>query len=225
MEIASLVGQQQTTAEQIESLQRTMLTSGHLPFAERSRLSNELSQFKQRADGIQKQLEICRRKEHELMVCSPVSGQIATWGVDDGLRGRPVLKGELLMTVIDAASAWELELELRERDVSHVARSLRDRMGVSERRPHAVPPVTFGLRTLPGREFTGRLVEMERMAVARESDSDVVLVRAAVEHPASTEFLGGAAAKARIACGKRSLGYVWLRDLIETVQSEVLFWL
>jgi hypothetical protein len=233
MEVASLSGQQQTVAEQIESLQRTLLKAAHVPPEERNRLSNELSELRQRAVGLHNQLEICRRKERELTVLSPVSGQIATWAVEDGLRRRPVRKGEVLMTVVNPEGAWELELEVPQRDVAHVVSALAgaaasQRLGTpaaeSNGGPCAGPPVTFEIQTLRGRKFAARLVEVERMARERPPEDETVLVRAAIADMATSEFLCGAAAKGRIACGKRSVGFVWLRDLIETVQSEVLFW-
>jgi hypothetical protein len=50
-----------------------------------------------------------------------------------------------------------------------------------------------------------------------------VTVTALLDEPPAVESLAGASVSARIQCGQRSLGYVWLHDLIDAVRSKLLF--
>ena len=72
----------------------------------------------------------------------------------------------------------------------------------------------------------GRGPEVAKVAldteVTRDNDSavrvDVDLDRAQLRDPRP-----GATVIAKIDCGRRSLGYVWFRELIEFVESKILF--
>ena len=86
-------------------------------------------------------------------------------------------------------------------------------------------PVTFVLSTHPGREFTGRVVEVERSAEVRGEEGNTVLLRVAIDKKELPELHSETTVTARVHCGRRSLGFVWFHDLIEAAQSKILFWL
>jgi hypothetical protein len=48
-------------------------------------------------------------------------------------------------------------------------------------------------------------------------------VTVGVDHERIAERAPGAGVVARIHCGRRSVGYVWLHDLIEAVRSRIAF--
>ena len=124
VEIASLVGRQTATREQMFSLQRELLDDPRLDTGQQNRLSGELLQLRQLANSIDRQLELVREKERQLTVRSDRSGQIVTWHVRDKLLHRPVQKGQALMAVVNPAGNWELELLVPERHVRHLLRAM-----------------------------------------------------------------------------------------------------
>ncbi len=63
------------------------------------------------------------------------------------------------------------------------------------------------------------------MAVEREDIGSAVRIRVAIDAQQLPELKTDATVAAKIHCGQRSLGYAWFHDLIDTVQSRVLFWL
>jgi hypothetical protein len=93
------------------------------------------------------------------------------------------------------------------------------------RSAHTPYNVTFMLSSLPGREFTGRVVEIERTAEVRGEEGNTVLVRVELDSAELPPLRSDTTVTAKLHCGRRSLGYVWFCDLLETVQTSVLFWL
>ncbi|MBW3599273.1 MAG: hemolysin D, partial [Planctomycetes bacterium] len=123
VEIASLLGQRTTTREQILSLERTLLDNPRLSPEERERLSGRLLELQESAAALERQIGLTRQKETELTIRSPLAGQVVTWRAQDRLGRRPVERGQMLLTVVDPAGPWELELRLPERRVGHLLRA------------------------------------------------------------------------------------------------------
>ena len=85
--------------------------------------------------------------------------------------------------------------------------------------------VSFIVATEPGTTHSG---QVKRIALATETDKTTgatVLVTADFDRSTipADELRPGATVVAKIHCGRRSLGYVWLHELWETIQSKVLF--
>jgi multidrug efflux pump subunit AcrA (membrane-fusion protein) len=229
MEIAALVGQKQTISEQLLALQRTLLERGRVSAEQRSRLTADLEQLEQRLIGVESQLNVERKRRESLVVRSPIAGRVVTWDVEKALAARPVRRGDGLITVVDPTSDWELELRIDERDVGHIVSAAGSNATDADLNGAATLarelPVTFCLRTCPGRKFRGRIVQLDRTSREDESGQNVVVARAQIDAAQLPELPSGATVRARIDCGTRSIGYVWFRDLIDVIGTEVLFWL
>ena len=52
-----------------------------------------------------------------------------------------------------------------------------------------------------------------------------MLVRVAIDKDELPPLHDQTTVTAKLYCGRTSLGYAWFCDLIETVQTKVLFWL
>jgi hypothetical protein len=69
----------------------------------------------------------------------------------------------------------------------------------------------------------GTLQEVHQRAEVRGEEGNVVLVRVAIDKRQLSQLRRGASVVAQVHCGRRSLGYVWFHDLVEFVQSRILF--
>jgi multidrug efflux pump subunit AcrA (membrane-fusion protein) len=244
LELAALVGRQTTNQEQIASRQRALLdnssaTGVRLSPAEESRLSGELMELRQEAQNIERELALFHEKQRQLVVTAAQPGQVVTWKVEDLLLGRPVVRGQALMTLADPAGPWEIELYVPERRLKHLqsaAQQLDDPIltrSVSEANTRNVSEgsicqpldVVFTLTSHPGSQFHGRVIEIEQTAEVRGDEGNTVLVRVAIEKEALPPLHDQTSVTAKLYCGRNSVGYAWFCDLIETVQTKVLFWL
>ncbi len=235
LELAALIGRQTTNQEQIASHQRALLdnstaTGARLSPAEESQLSAELVELRQESQNIERELALFHEKQRQLVVTATEAGQVVTWKVEDLLQGRPVIRGQSLMTLANPAGPWELELYVPERRLVHLqaAQQMETRsVSEGELADGSRPPldVVFTLTSHPGFQFHGRVVEIEQSAEVRGDDGNTVLVRVSIDKDELPPLHDQTSVTAKLYCGRASVGRVWFCDLIETVQSKVLFWL
>ena len=151
----------------------------------------------------------------DLRVESPISGQVATWDVAGLLGNRPVERGQALLSVADTAGPWQLELLVPDRRIGHV-KSAQQKLA-----PQL--DVTFMLATDPARSYQGRVKQVAMTSEVEPEIGAAVKVDVSIERSALAEPRPGATVVARIHCGRRSLGYVWLHEVWEFIQSRILF--
>lgn len=229
-ELAKLIGRQTVNQQQIHSLMRAQLDSsrtgpGRLTPAEENRLEGDLMQYRQEAENILRELALFKEKQTRLQVLADEPGQVITWKVEELLLRRPVERGQSLLTLANPDGPWELELYVPQRRLCHLQDAQAELQASLP--PGQVAPlkVTFMLQSHPGQEFVGTIVEMEKSAEVRGEDGNTILVRVQIQREELPELHDQTTVNARIACGRRSLGYTWFCDVIETVQTKILFWL
>ncbi|MCI0358897.1 MAG: HlyD family efflux transporter periplasmic adaptor subunit, partial [Planctomycetaceae bacterium] len=234
LELAALIGRQTTNQEQIAAHQRALLDNSsaagvRLSPAEESRLSGELMQLRQEAQNVERELTLFHEKQKQLVVTAAEAGQVVTWKVEDALQGRPVIRGQALMTLANPDGPWEIELYVPERRLAHIqaAQAVLAQNGGEDSRSAERPPldVVFTLSSHPGAQFSGQVVEIEQTAEVRGDEGNTVLVRVAIDKEKLPPLHDQTTVTAKLYCGRTSVGYAWFCDLIETVQSKVLFWL
>lgn len=229
-ELAKLIGRQTVNQQQIHSLMRAQLDSsrtgpGRLTPAEENRLEGDLMQYRQEAENILRELALFGEKQKRLQVLAEESGQVITWKVEELLLRRPVERGQSLMTLANPDGPWELELYVPQRRLCHLQAAMAELRKNASGSDDAQLKVTFTLHSHSGLEFEGKIVEMEKSAEVRGEDGNTILVRVQINRDELPELHDQTTVTARIACGRRSLGYTWFCDVIETVQTKILFWL
>jgi hypothetical protein len=187
-----------------------------------NRLSGELLELRQEAENIERELALFREKQKQLTVVAPQPGQVVTWKVEDLLQGRPVMRGQALMMLANPAGPWELELFVPERRLTHMQAAQKLTPAAGERTPL---DVVFALSSHPGAQFHGSVVEVEQAAEVRGDEGNTVLVRVAIDKGQLPPLHDQTTVTAKLYCGRTSVGYAWFCDLIETVETKVMFWL
>ncbi|QDU31168.1 HlyD family secretion protein [Anatilimnocola aggregata] len=226
-QLTTILGEQSTVVEQIAATERALLDnrSGQgtrLTAADENRLAAELLELRQRASNLERELALFRQKQQQLLVVAPAAGQVVTWKVEQQLLHRPVERGQALLSLADPAGPWELELYVPERRLKHLAAAQAMKPGKADRQPLEV---TFTLASHPGMTFRGQVVEIEHTAQVRGDEGNTILVRVQVDKSQLPDLHDQVTVTGKLYCGERSLGFVWFCDLLETVQSQVLFWL
>lgn len=216
VDIVDAIGRKRTTQERIRSLTRAQFDQ-RLTVEEQNKIAGETLELAQTEESIDRELALLREQQERLVLRSEMDGQVVTWNVGDVLLRRPVQRGQALLTVVDPRGDWELELYLPVGRAGHLAEALT---------AHQEPlRVTFFLASHPGLEFSGKVVEVHRLAEVRGEQGNTVLVRVALDKSKLPELRSDTTVTARIECGRRSIGFVVFHELLETVQTKVLFWL
>ena len=188
--------------------------------AERLRIESQIAELTQQEVSLTKQFELIKEKRKQLTVLSPMDGEVVTWNVKELLERRPVTIGQVLMTVANPNNAWELEVQMPEKRMGHVAEQLKEYGGEIEKLK-----VTYIAATNPDDKLTGTVTEIHRMAELDEDEGHSVLVKVNINRDDIPDEVRrpGATVTAKIYCGSRPIGYVWIHELIETIQSRVFF--
>jgi hypothetical protein len=148
-------------------------------------------------------------------VTSPNDGQVATWDVAGLLGNRPVQRGQALLSVADTAGPWELELFVPDRRIGHVK--------LAQQQLASPMAVSFLLATDPAHSYTGRVRQVAMTSEVEPEVGAAVKVEVDVDRSALADPRPGASVVARIHCGRKSIGYVWLHEVWEFIQSRILF--
>ena len=119
------------------------------------------------------------------------------------------------MTVADLSGPWEVKLRLPDHQIGHVLQAQK------EFDDHL--KVSFMLATDPGVIYQGCIEKVSMATEVDESEGSIVWLTVHVDGEVIGQPRPGATVISRIHCGRRSLGFVWLHDLLEFVQTQVLF--
>ncbi len=182
---------------------------------ESMRLSAEEAEYRTLLDSTKKQRAILDQRYQALEVRSPISGTVITWDADRRLRARPVRRGQNLLTVADLDGPWELELRIEDDRLGHVREALRQ----SSEGLRA----SYALATDPDQQRSGVVREVSPTTDAGGPDAPPsAAVRVDID-ATGDELRPGATVMARIDCGTRSLGYVWLHDIWNALRTWWLY--
>jgi len=182
-------------------------------------LSAEAEQLQRRLASLLSQQAILGGRREALTLRSPIAGSVLTLDLQNLLRMRPVERGQVLFTVADTTAGWRLLAELPQ-----------DRIGLvvaAQRKQDAALPVRFRFAGKPETTYLGCVESISTVAVLDTSGLDQASpqfeVKIQVEENDLPDARPGMNAQVRVVCGRRSLGYVWLHDVWETVYAWVVF--
>ncbi len=175
---------------------------------DQSSLQASLDSERQQLENIDSQIKL-------LHVQSPIAGQVLSWDVRQQLAGKPIQRGELLIEVADVNGAWELELKLPDKRIGHIFRAQ------SADGPEL--PVTFVLAADPNVSWEGNVKSIAKSTQNDSVDGQTIRVDVAFDHEGLDLKQARSGVLAKIHCGYRPIGYVWLHDIFEFVQSKIFF--
>ncbi|TVP99677.1 MAG: HlyD family efflux transporter periplasmic adaptor subunit [Planctomycetaceae bacterium] len=84
------------------------------------RLTAEEDQHQQQVLSLERRLELLREHRDQLVVRAPVAGQVLTWNTQQRLAGRPLRRGESLLTIADIDGPWQAELRVPSRQAGRL---------------------------------------------------------------------------------------------------------
>lgn len=218
LQLTEVQGQLEESTKQILSYQglaRGALKSDPL---ESAKLSFQANEAEIRRANLLEQQALLIEKTSKLTLKSPIDGVVMTWDLKKMLRGRPVVTGQVLVTVADPTGDFELELLMPEKRMKYLDNAL----DVAGKKPL---DVDFILATDPSTNHTGKLTAEEIHARAELDPTDGAIVKLRVQ-PDSMEGISrrpGAKVIADVTCGRESAAFVWFHEVVEWVQANVIF--
>jgi multidrug efflux pump subunit AcrA (membrane-fusion protein) len=216
LELKRVGGELETAQRQLDAVRatRTNRAIRETNPVESYRLSAEERELQQKVENLRRELDLLKHERQQLVVASPITGRVLTWDVGQQLLARPVERGEVLVTVADLSSPWQLELAVPDDEMGYVL--------AAQQAQGADLAVLFRLGSEEVAAHTGKIVEVCQVADLPKDETErptpAILTKVALD---SQEFIAapgsevrpGVSARAQIDCGQRSLGYVWLHDV------------
>jgi len=180
-------------------------------------VNNNIALATKTIEYLRRELEIRMEEQQLLTVTSPATGRVVNWNAKQNLMHRPVTRGQNLMTIVNPNTEWIVELEMPERRLGHLAKAMRD----SEQPLQ----VTFALLSNPGTEYTGVVLDIDEKLDVHSDEGNTALVRVQFPNEAIDPQLLRAETRvnAKVICGTRATGFVIFHEMIETVQSKIMF--
>ena len=223
LENNELSAQWQQAAEQLAGV-REQLKIREVERGDRSlnplrqiQIDGEIAELTERATFLEGQQALLERRIAQLTLATPLDGVVTTWDPEQQLLNRPVQVGNLLVQVAQVDGAWRIELRVPDVGSGYVQRAW------AERDP-AGPglPVDYILATHPDKQYRGWLVDVAPRT-ENGGTEPVVLMTIEPDPQDPPPQRDGADVRGKIHCGERPVGFVLLREVIEFVQSQVLF--
>ncbi|MEX0937281.1 MAG: efflux RND transporter periplasmic adaptor subunit [Pirellulales bacterium] len=235
-------GQIDSKLAEIYALERQIRQQG-TPRNEQLEYQGQLQQARTLYASLLDQRALLEQQLDKLKIYSPIGGQVVSWKIQDRLMGRPVQPGDVLMKIANPEGDWELEVEMPENRMGHIADAL-DSIGGDPENAAALAGlggdsaadgdnralrVEYVLASHPSQTHKGvvRAEDIEAVAEAQGEEGSTVTMRVQIDKQKLEQSVGrlvpDITVTARVNCGRRSIGYVWFHDLIAFVQSKVLF--
>ena len=181
---------------------------------ESTRIAGQINETKERIAWLERRRDLLDDRIKALKVRAPIAGVVATFRVEELLQRRPVSRGELLIEIANDKGPWRLELEVEEHRMGHLLEAQRSR------RPERLP-VEYMLATEPTKNYEGELQTIATRPKRVPERGSIVEMYGAFGNNKQPEKRIGAEVRAKISCGKRSLGYVLFGDVVEFVRSRL----
>lgn len=212
-EHARVVGEIQTTEEQLRRVRAERLrgNAGPTNSPDGERLAGDEETLGKHLAGLRQQRQLLTGERDALRLCSPIDGHVLTWDVANQWQDRPVRQGQRLAEIADTSDEWILELDVTDRDARHAIAARDSNLdGLT---------VNFLLATDTRTVYEGRVESIALAAESRNGDAPSVRVTVRMLNVGADARKAGASVVARIQCGRRALGYVWLHDTIDVVRK------
>ena len=153
-----------------------------------------------------------RRELEKTRVLSPIDGVVLTRHPEDLLE-KPVKPGEALFRVARLEGRWILEIDLPEKEAGHV---------LAARERGEPLTATFYMSAYPQRRFRSVVREVAPQAEI-VGQRNVLRLKADLPPEARALVKTQMGGEARVHCGRRSLGYVLFRGVIDFVRTHLTF--
>lgn len=180
-------------------------------------LSSDVSELEYQLKSLADELIFLQQQQSELKITSPLAGKVVTPDVARELLQKPVRWGDALLQIADEAGAWELRFSVPERQLGYVLAA--NHAFQSDQQPQSV---VFFFEAEPAKRFTSKIESIGNSTTMNEQLGPVGLIVAPATAGDYTNR-HGARVIADINCGRRSLGYVWLHQWIDSVRRRFVF--
>lgn len=189
-------------------------SSGVNPTLE-AQLASEVSDLDfQIATAVEKRTYL-EKQASELQIVCPIDGEVTTWQVKESLTNKPVRWGEPLIEIANLDGEWLVVFKAPERRIGYIL----ERAKLDSAQP---VELEFFLDSNPSKKYRVPIVSIDQSAVVDEELGTVTLIKC--EAPTDlVEKRQGAVVSGDVNCGKKSVWFVWTREMFDAIRRKFVW--
>jgi multidrug efflux pump subunit AcrA (membrane-fusion protein) len=217
MQLRQVQGERDTVSVRLRAIgiARTAAAAGS---EDASELIREELQLQQKLKTLEEEAALLESQLGSLNLKAPISGVVFQRRLHEQLEGRPVQRGQLLLEVGNVEGHWELELKVPATSAGYLPMNWdSDETGNA-----TTIPVRFRTGDADTNSGEARLTSIS-MAAEIEEGRLICKAYAGIEGH-DHALRPGQAVTARVSCGKRSLGFVLFRDVVQFLRRMWFVW-
>ncbi|MFK8110790.1 MAG: efflux RND transporter periplasmic adaptor subunit [Rubripirellula sp.] len=216
IQIEETQGQLNTTNADMERVAYQLRRAKGMDPVDKQALMAEGRALRVRYEALQTKYGLQEKRMKDLTIVAPIDGVVVSWDVEKTLRSRPIMTGQVLMEVADLNEPLFLELELPEKREGHLDDFVLEK---SLDQPNSTLEVTYILATDPDEPLDAVLTmaSISERADAHDEHGAVIKMHAMPEQETLRRLKPRPGAKviAKVHCGRRSSGFVFLHEVYE----------
>lgn len=215
LQLQATIGSLQTEQIHLRSIQR-MRSGAFVRASEGSNTSFHSSEnaVEQRIGDLKARKLLLEAQKSALRLQAEVDGTIFRADLTEELSARPVRRGDFLFEVVPQDSEWMIELQIPDDVVGYVQKS---------RQSDAFPRVRYALNMSPTVGYTTQLSSIEK-SVGNVGGKLICRGEAPAVAAQTVDIRPGTTVTARIHCGRRALGFIVFRELLEFGAEQRFAW-
>ena len=178
-------------------------------------LTAEIEQNRLKVSAINERIKQFLKLVEQLKLVACIDGKIVTRDLAKTLLNRPVLAGNKLLTIAETDADWHLELDIPDREMGY--------LNEYDSKHAATWELDYYLESELDQRYSATIHRIESNNTFDSDGNSVVKAYAVVDKSEFEKLRVGQAVKGRVFCGRKSLFFVWTRDVRDFVRSN-FFW-
>jgi hypothetical protein len=221
LDLNRVLGDIESAMSRLQAIRATRTTSaatnGNNPGSRSADLSSEEQQLERRLETLRQEQVLVEQQIAALNLSSPINGVVYQSRLQEQLRSRPVQRGQQLLEIVNDSGDWQLELQVPDSVVGYIPASepSKDANRVE---------VQFTLNDDSRDVHLATLKSLDKATHLHDGQL-TCLATVGLERSFATTLRPGQTVSARIRCGRRSLAFVWFREVVEFWQRKRFTWL
>ena len=215
-EIDEALGMIAKNRERVTEIESRLLRDDRLPSVQRDPLESEAEMLKQSLVTQQRRLEHLQARAQKLNIKANFRSRLNQLHAKQELTGRPVKRGQYLLSTHNPEGPWYIEARFRERDLPYLQKNLRT--------PEASSAV---LTSQPSKQYqvTWQISATHAVDGDGSQADKSILVRFHFDSSTEAELHDGASARVQVRCGSTPLAWLLFRDIFQSAWAKVRMWM
>lgn len=182
-----------------------------------AQLTAQLEQNRLQIDSVNRKIEWLLEQNKDLEIKSPIAGQVISRDLKTKLLKRPVTGGDLLLTVAETDSDWHAVFDIPDRELGYLLNAERD---------GRVEQWSIRYRTKSNIDSTYQAVidSHDEHNTVDKNGNAFVRAYVPIDRLEMGKLRVGQSVTGKIDCGRRSLFFIWTRDLRDFLRTN-FFWM